>query len=376
MLRGKDTFAVSSQQLRRATRTPTTSTPSPRSQIGQIETIIRRIRDVGPEGPHAAALQRRGGGRVFLDAGAAHRDPRRDGCHARQPTRDASSPPSTTTRSSPPGRCWADPSAGWSAPRSPSPRHAQPQPKRLIDFIRWAVGPADHAPLLHLRDARLLHLQGRRGAHELGHGQQAGAHPHDPRICRTGSRSTRCSPSSTSSFPGRDAGQVGRYKHVAGDRDVTEPDRKPHRSSSATTPSPRSGPSWRRSGSGPRGRKRHRPPHALPPARRLSRCASPARCPRSTRSLPVPEPRAAWRSGPRPIFKYALLVVHRALAASGIVITPGARAPGGHHLQLGRRRPRRRPRGRPAHDRRGQAAAALTPTPTPASTWSAARSPC
>ena len=42
-------------------------------------------------------------------------------------------------------------------------------------------GPENHAPLLHLRDQGLLHLQGRRGPHELGHGEQAGPHALDQR---------------------------------------------------------------------------------------------------------------------------------------------------------------------------------------------------
>ncbi len=56
-----------------------------------------------------------------------------------------------------------------------------------------------------------------------------------------------------------------------------------------------------------------------------------------SRPYPFLQPRemAHWTS---PIFKYALLVVHRALEKSGIVITAGYRAAGGGYFQHSSRR--------------------------------------
>ncbi len=51
-----------------------------------------------------------------------------------------------------------------------------PRPKRLIRFIRWAADLEDDAPLLHVGHPGLHDLQGRRGPHELGDGQQKGAY--------------------------------------------------------------------------------------------------------------------------------------------------------------------------------------------------------
>ena len=51
----------------------------------------------------------------------------------------------------------------------------KPQTRRLIHFFRWASDLQDSSPLLHIGNARLLHLQGWSGAYELDHGQQAGA---------------------------------------------------------------------------------------------------------------------------------------------------------------------------------------------------------
>jgi hypothetical protein len=79
--------------------------------------------------------------------------------------------------------------------------HRDPAPA-ADQFHPLGLGLEDHAPLLHLRNPGLHHLQGRRGPHELGDGQQARPHALEPRICRTGSRCTKCSPSSTSLCPG------------------------------------------------------------------------------------------------------------------------------------------------------------------------------
>ena len=138
--------------------------------------------DVGPQGPHAAALQRRGGGRLFLDAGAARRDPRRDGRDARRATRRPSSPPSTTTRSSPPGPMLGRP-FGWNECPSVTRTPGQAQsPAEAADPSSSAGRPT--CKTMHrcctseTRDCS--HLQGRRGPHELGDGQQAGPHAHRP----------------------------------------------------------------------------------------------------------------------------------------------------------------------------------------------------
>ena len=54
------------------------------------------------------------------------------------------------------------------APVAPTAEPAAEAPYRVHPLCR---GPEDHAPLLHLGDQGLLHLQGRRRPHELGHGK-------------------------------------------------------------------------------------------------------------------------------------------------------------------------------------------------------------
>ncbi|MCK7514480.1 MAG: hypothetical protein MZV70_67670 [Desulfobacterales bacterium] len=117
LLRGKDTFAVSSRNYAGDPYTYYLYTITPR-QLGRTERVIRKIARRGPEGPHAAPVQRRGGGRIFLDAGAARATIRAemDAMLDRYPGHRHLLP-STTTRSSPPAGCWGGPSAGTSAPR-------------------------------------------------------------------------------------------------------------------------------------------------------------------------------------------------------------------------------------------------------------------
>ena len=61
----------------------------------------------------------------------------------------------------------------------PTPGQTKSPPQTADRFHPVGIRSQDHAPLLHLGDPGLLDLQGRRRAHELGHGQQAGPHPHD-----------------------------------------------------------------------------------------------------------------------------------------------------------------------------------------------------
>ncbi|MCK7514478.1 MAG: hypothetical protein MZV70_67660 [Desulfobacterales bacterium] len=92
------------------------------------------------------------------------------------------------------------------------------------------------------------------------------------------------------------------------------------------------------------GRKRHRPPDPLPAARGLP---GPDRRPGGRdRRRPLsrscsPASMAHWTS---PVFKHALLVVHRALGASRDRDHAGAGPAGGRHLQLRHRRAGRRAR--------------------------------
>ena len=69
-----------------------------------------------------------------------------------------------------------------------------------------------------------------------------------------------------------------------------------------------------------------------------------------------PRSLALW---PSPIFKYALLVVHRALVKQQNRDHPGTLAKGSHYVQLGGGGAGCRSCGRPAHDFRKQAAAPL-----------------
>jgi len=52
--------------------------------------------------------------------------------------------------------------------------------KARLEVHPLGIGPPHHAPLLHVGNPGLQHLQGRRGPHELGDGEQARAHTHDP----------------------------------------------------------------------------------------------------------------------------------------------------------------------------------------------------
>ena len=179
VLRGKDTFTVSSRNYAGDPHVYYLYTITPR-QIGQTETIIRRIRDVGLK-VHMQLLSNDEGVNGFswtpeqLAAIRAEMDAMLDA----YPETVISSKyyHEIITTGTMLGRRF-----GWnecpSVTRAARPAHA---PAQAADrFHPLGVRPADHAPLLHLRDARLRHLQGRRGPHELGDGQQAGAHPHDP----------------------------------------------------------------------------------------------------------------------------------------------------------------------------------------------------
>ena len=84
----------------------------------------------------------------------------------------------------------------------PAARQAYPPTQTAHQFHPLGLGSENHAPLLHLGNPGLPHLQGRCGAHELGHGQQAGPYGTAPKICRTGSKFTKCLPSCISSSPG------------------------------------------------------------------------------------------------------------------------------------------------------------------------------
>ena len=117
LLRGKDTFAVSSRNYAGDPYTYYLYTITPR-QIGQTERIIRRIAGRGPQGPHAASLQRRGGGRVFLDAASSspRSAPRWTPCSTRYPG-DRHLLQILPRDHHHRARCWAGPSAGTNAPR-------------------------------------------------------------------------------------------------------------------------------------------------------------------------------------------------------------------------------------------------------------------
>ena len=174
-LRGKDTFSISSRNYEGDPHAYYLYTITPK-QIGKTEHIIRKIRDVGLEGAYAAALQRRGRGRILLDERRARRYPRRDGCHA-----GCLSGHGDLVQILPPHhhhRPHAGPTLrlervplGDPAPGSPG------SATQTADELHpLGIGSEDHAPLLHLGNPGLQHLQGRRRPHELGHGQQAGAY--------------------------------------------------------------------------------------------------------------------------------------------------------------------------------------------------------
>jgi hypothetical protein len=81
ILRGKDTFSISSQHYEGDPHVYYLYTVTPR-QIGKTGKDHPQNKKRGPEGPFAASFQRRRRQRVFMDPGTARGDPRRNGCHA------------------------------------------------------------------------------------------------------------------------------------------------------------------------------------------------------------------------------------------------------------------------------------------------------
>jgi len=100
-LRGKDTFSISSKNYEGDPNVYYLYTLTPK-QIGKIERIICKIRDVGLK-VHMQLLSNDEGGTICWT-------------NIRLP----SSPPNITMKSLPPGKCWAAPLAGMNVPRSPS----------------------------------------------------------------------------------------------------------------------------------------------------------------------------------------------------------------------------------------------------------------
>ena len=125
-------------------------------QIGQIERIIRKIRDVGLK-VHMQLLSNDEGVDGFswtpeqLADVRAEMDEMLDALPGHRHLL-----PSTTTRSSPPGTMLGR-RFGWNeCPSVTEPLDtAQPAAQAAHRFHPLGGGPADHAPLLHLRDPRL-----------------------------------------------------------------------------------------------------------------------------------------------------------------------------------------------------------------------------
>ena len=137
-LRGKDTFAISSRNYAGDPYTYYLYTITPK-QIGKIEKVVRKIRDIGVKVHMQLLSNDEERGRLFLDcAGTEGRALTRwTTCWTAILTR--SFPANTTTRSSLRVKCSGVRSVGTNALPSPNPYDTrEPQPKRLIHFIRWA----------------------------------------------------------------------------------------------------------------------------------------------------------------------------------------------------------------------------------------------
>ena len=172
VLRGKDTFAVSSRNYEGDPNTYYLYTITPR-QIGRTGNVIRKIADIGLK-VHMQLLSNDEGLDGFSWSPDNLRDVREemDEMLERYPETVISCKYYHEVLTT--GRMLGRP-FGWRECPSVTEQmdDRDPRPKRLIHFIRWAADLPQHAPLLHLSHPRVLDMQGRRRAHELGDGQQA-----------------------------------------------------------------------------------------------------------------------------------------------------------------------------------------------------------
>jgi organic radical activating enzyme len=161
ILRGRDTFAVSSKNYEGDPCAYYLYTLTPR-QVGKTGPVIRRIRDVGLK-VHLQLLSNDEGMEGFSWRAEELRDLRFELDEMLDHRSDA-------------GAAFR---LGGMPVRDRIPRPSAAAGASAHSFLPLGGRPADRPPLLHVRHARLLHLQGRRSAHELGHGQQARPHEHD-----------------------------------------------------------------------------------------------------------------------------------------------------------------------------------------------------
>jgi len=164
-LRGRDTFSISSKNYAGDPFTYYLYTITPR-QVGKIEPVIKKIADAGLK-VHLQLLSNDEGVDGFFWRTAELADLRHemDEVLDKYPQTVISSKyyHEVITTGKMMGHTF-----GW--PECPSVTEA------LDSFCPLGFRSENGSPLLYFGDARLCHLQGRCGAHELDHGQQAGAY--------------------------------------------------------------------------------------------------------------------------------------------------------------------------------------------------------
>ena len=179
VLRGKDTFAVSSKNYQGDPNAYYLYTITPR-QIGHTERIVKKVRDVGLK-VHMQLLSNDEGVNGFSWEPLQMEEIR----HEMDEMLDHY--PETVVSSKyyheiiTTGKMLGRPFGWMECPSVTAPLDTRnPGPKRLTNFIRWASDLTTMHRCCTSETRGLFHLQGRRRPHELGHGEQAGPHAKQP----------------------------------------------------------------------------------------------------------------------------------------------------------------------------------------------------